>query len=253
MSAKTQANLRKILPEAASVPNPVDVAGGTDADPSVFADCADVILKDPNVGGLLIVGLFGGYGIRFAESLSLMEEDAAHRMGKMVKKRHKPIVLHSLYTSEKPHALELLRYYDIPVFDSLDVAAKCTGVLAEYGNYRSSYHPQNKFALNWGAKARPAGRKIIEAARRDGRKALLETEAKQLFALHGAPVTKDVLAGTADEAVEIAKEIGHSGGTENCLSGYIAQKRCRGREDKTSNRKRNTQSLWRDHGKCEKV
>ena len=210
LSAKTQASLKKILPEAASVPNPVDVAGGTDADPSVFADCADIILKDPNVGGLLIVGLFGGYGIRFAESLSLMEEDAAHRMGKMVKKRHKPIVLHSLYTSEKPHALELLRYYNIPVFDSLDVASKCTGVLAEYGKYLSSYHPQNKFALNWGAKARPAGRKIIETARRDGRKALLENEAKQLFAAHGAPVTKDLLVGTADEAVQIAKKMGQA-------------------------------------------
>ena len=210
LSAKTQANLRKFLPEAASVPNPVDVAGGTDADPSVFADCADIILKDPNVGGLLIVGLFGGYGIRFAESLSLMEEDAAHRMGKMVKKRHKPIVLHSLYTSEKPHALELLRYYGIPVLDSLDVAAKCTGVLAEYGKYLASYHPQNKFALDWGAKARPAGRKIIEAAHADGRKALLEPEAKQLFAIHGAPVTKDVLAQTADEAAEIAKKMGQA-------------------------------------------
>ena len=209
LSAKTQANLRKILPEAASVPNPVDVAGGTDADPSVFADCADVILKDPNVGGLLIVGLFGGYGIRFAESLSLMEEDAAHRMGKMVKKRHKPIVLHSLYTSEKPHALELLRYYDIPVYDSLDVAAKCTGVLAEYGKYLNSYHPKDNFALNWGAKARPEGKKIIAAARQDGRNALLEFEAKRLFAIHGAPFSGDLLAATADEAVEFAEKIGN--------------------------------------------
>jgi acetyltransferase len=208
LAPKTQANLKKILPEAASVPNPIDVAGGTDADPSVFADCADIILKDPNVGGLLVVGLFGGYGIRFAESLSLMEEDAAHRMGKMVKKRHKPIVLHSLYTSEKPHALELLRYYGIPVFDSLDVACKSTSVLAEYGKYLNSYHLKNKFSLNWGAKAKSDGKKIIAAARQDGRQALLENEAKLLFAAHGAPVTKDRLAATADEAVEIAREIG---------------------------------------------
>jgi len=189
LSAKTQASLRKILPEAASVPNPVDVAGGTDADPSIFADCAEVILKDPNVGGLLIVGLFGGYGIRFAASLSLMEEDAAHRMGKMVKKRHKPIVLHSLYTSEKPHALELLRYYDIPVFDSLDIASKCMGVLAEYGNYLNKYHAKLTFEMNWGAKAKAEGKKIIAAARKDGRSALLEFEAKRLFAIHGAPVS----------------------------------------------------------------
>jgi len=208
LSTKTQASLRKILPEAASVPNPVDVAGGTDADPSVFADCADIILKDPNVGGLLIVGLFGGYGIRFAASLSLMEEDAAHRMGKMIKKRHKPIVLHSLYNSEKPHALELLRYYGIPVFDSLDVASKCIGVLAEYGSYLNRYHAKNVFALNWGAKAKSQGRQIIAAAVKDGRQALLENEAKQLFAAHGAPVTKDMLAATADEAVEMAKKIG---------------------------------------------
>ena len=208
LSAKTQANLRKILPEAASVPNPVDVAGGTDADPSIFADCAEVILKDPNVGGLLIVGLFGGYGIRFSASLSLMEEDAAHRMGKMVKKRHKPIVLHSLYTSEKPHALELLRYYDIPVFDSLDIASKCMGVLAEYGNYLTKYHPKLTFEMNWGAKAKAEGKKIIAAARKDGRNALLEFEAKRLFALHGAPVSADLLAKTADEAVELAQKIG---------------------------------------------
>jgi len=208
LSAKTQASLRKILPEAASVPNPVDVAGGTDADPSIFADCASVILKDANVGGLLIVGLFGGYGIRFAASLSLMEEDAAHRMGKMVKIRHKPIVLHSLYTSEKPHALELLRYYDIPVFDSLDVACKCTSVLAEYGKYLNSYHSKNKFEMNWGAKARPEGQKIIATARQENRRALLENEAKQLFAVHGAPVTKDLLAATANEAVDMAKKIG---------------------------------------------
>ena len=208
LTEKTQQNLKKILPAAASVPNPVDVAGGTDADPSIFADCADIILKDPNVGGLLIVGLFGGYGIRFAKSLSLMEEDAAHRMGKMVKSRHKPIVLHSLYTSEKPHALDLLRYYNIPVFDSLDVAVKCISELAEYGDYLKSYHPKYSFALNWGSKAKPEGEAIIQSVREDGRRSLLEIEAKRLFALHGAPVSGDLLAQSADEAAAIAAKAG---------------------------------------------
>jgi acetyltransferase len=208
LNEKTQNRLREILPAAASVPNPIDVAGGTDADPSVFADCAEIILKDPNVGGLLIVGLFGGYGIRFTESLSLMEEDAAHRMGKMVKKRNKPIVQHSLYNSEKPHALELLRYYNIPVFDSIDIASKCIGTLAEYGRYLSSYHNKTNFVLNWEAKAKPEGRQIIRTARKDGLTSLLEHEAKRLFALHGAPKSGDFLAKTEDEAVDFAKKIG---------------------------------------------
>ncbi len=207
LSERTQKKLRDILPQAASVPNPVDVAGGTDADPSIFADCARIILNDPNVGGLLIVGLFGGYGIRFAESLSLMEEDAAHQMGKMIKKWKKPIVVHSLYSFEKPHALELLRYYDIPVYDSLDVAVKCISVLAEYGRYLNSYHTKTKFVLNWEAKAKPEGKRIIRVARNDGRGTLLEHEAKRLFAIHGAPVPADALAQTAREAVAMAKNI----------------------------------------------
>ena len=208
LSEKTQAGLKKILPPAASVPNPVDVAGGTDADPSVFADCAEIILKDPNVGGLLIVGLFGGYGIRFAESLALMEEDAAHRMGKLIKQRNKPIVLHSLYNSEKPHALDLLRYYNIPVYDSLDISAKCIAVLADYGSYLSSYHTKTTFKLNWKAKAKPEGLKIIKKALKGGRHSLLEYEAKKLFEIHGTPVPQDCLVQSADEAVQCALDLG---------------------------------------------
>jgi len=207
LSEKTQARLKEILPAAASVPNPVDVAGGTDADPSVFADCAEIILKDPNVGGLLIVGLFGGYGIRFAESLALMEEDAAHRMGKLIKKRNKPIVLHSLYNHEKPHALNLLRYYNIPVYDSLDVSAKCIAVLAEYGSYLTRYHGKTTFEMNWKSKAKPEGDRIIKMALQEGRHSLLEYEAKKLFEIHGAPVPKDCLVQSADEAIQCALDL----------------------------------------------
>jgi len=208
LSEKTRIRLQQILPAAASVPNPVDVAGGTDADPSVFADCAEIILKDPNVGGLLIVGLFGGYGIRFAESLALMEEDAAHRMGKLIKKRNKPIVLHSLYNSEKPHALDLLRYYNIPVYDSLDISAKCIAVLAEYGSYLAGYHGKITFEIAWNAKAKHEGATIIEKALQEGRRSLLEYEAKKLFEIHGAPVPQDCLVQSEDEAVQCALDLG---------------------------------------------
>lgn len=206
LSEKTQAKLREILPDAASVPNPVDVAGGTDANPAIFAECAKTILKDPAIGSLLIVGLFGGYGIRFAESLSFLEEDAAHMMGKMIKKYKKPIILHSLFSAAKPHSLDLLRYYGIPVYDSLDIASKCIGVLAQYGNYLATYQTRANFVMNWGAKTKSEGKKIIETVRKENRTFLLEYEAKRLLEIHGAPVSKDFLAKTADEAVKTAKK-----------------------------------------------
>jgi len=207
LGEKTQERLRELLPAAASVPNPVDVAGGTDSDPSIFADCARAILKDPNVGGLLIVGLFGGYGIRFAEGLSLMEEDAAHRMGKMVKKSQKPIVVHSLFSSAQPHSLDLLRYYKIPVYDSLDVATKCIGVLSEYGQYLGGYHAKFSFNIEAGKKAQPKVQALIDNARQEKRRALLENEAKQILTAHGADITDQLLAETAADAVKAAKAI----------------------------------------------
>jgi acetyltransferase len=188
------------------VTNPVDVAGGTDADPSVFADCASIILKDPNVGGLLIVGLFGGYGIRFAESLSLKEEDAAHQMGKMVAKGSKPIIIHSLYSSAKPHSLKLCRYYNIPVYDSLDVACKCIDVLAQYGNYLKSYHAKSNFVMQWREKSKPEGWRNIETARKQGRRSLLEDEAKELLKLHGGPSQSEGVARSEAEAVAMAAQ-----------------------------------------------
>lgn len=207
LNEKTRQRLKKILPDAASVVNPVDVAGGTDADPSLFADCADIILRDNNVGGLLIVGLFGGYGIRFAESLSLKEEDAAHQLGKMMVKRNKPIILHSLYSSAKPYSLDLCRQYNIPVYDSVDVACTCVSALAQYGSYLKSYHAKTNFIMNWSAKAKSDVGKIISNARREGRRALLEPEAKQLLKMHGAQSTNDILVSTAGEAIESAKNI----------------------------------------------
>lgn len=207
LSDKTKEELRKILPDAASVINPVDVAGGTDSDPSVFADCAKIILKDPSVGGLLVVGLFGGYGIRFEESLAIGEEAAAHRFGAMVKKTKKPIFMHSLYGSYESHALDLLRHYDIPVHDSLDISCKCVASLCKYGKYLNSYHAKTNFAFNWRGKAKPEGQMIIDKAMKEGRSVLLEHEAKQLIKLHGAPTSVGHVATTEDEAWQIAKEI----------------------------------------------
>ena len=207
LTDQTRNRLRAILPEAASVVNPVDVAGGTDADPSLFADCARIILNDPNVGGLLIVGLFGGYGIRFEKSLGFGEEAAAHRLGIMVNKKKKPIIVHSLYSAYDSHALDLLRHYNIPVHDSLDISCKCVASLCRYGNYLKSYHAITSFVFNWGFRAKKTGRQIIAKALQEGRHTLLENEAKQLIKLHGAPTSVGHVAKNETEAWNIASHI----------------------------------------------
>ena len=204
INGKTKEKLRAILPSAASVANPIDVAGGADDNPQVLAQCARILLQDSNIGGVLVVGLFGGYSIRFSESLAYAEEDTAHQLGKLVKETGKPIIMHSLYNFAKPHSLDLLRYYGIPVFDSLELACKSIGVLAEYGGYLHGYKSKAKFVFSMGAKAKARGREIMHKAREEGRTALLENEAKELVSLHGGMVCQDCLAQSPEQAVAMA-------------------------------------------------
>jgi acetyltransferase len=81
-------------------------------------------------------------------------------------------------------------------------------VLAEYGSYLAGYHGKVSFEINWKAKAKSEGDKIIKKALQDGRQALLEYEAKKLFEIHGAPVSQDRLVQSADEAVQCALDLG---------------------------------------------
>ncbi len=208
LHSKTQEKLRALLPWNASVKNPVDVAGGTDSNPKLFADCVREILRDHNIGGLLLVGLFGGYGIRFAEELKFQEEDAAHQMGKYVVKYRKPIVVHSLYNFLKPHSHELLRYYNIPVYDSLEVACKCIESLCRYGEYLTTYHREVSFVINYRKKAHNEAEKIIANALASGRSVLLEHEAKKILKIHNVPLLEEEVCKTPEDAVNFFKKIG---------------------------------------------
>ncbi len=207
LGEETQEKLRKILPFAASLPNPVDVAGGGDADPMIFAECVRIILEDPAVGGLLMVGLFGGYGIRFAESLAVIEEEAARQMGALVGKSSKPIVMHSLFNASRPPALEELRSLGIPTFGSVDIACKCISALATYGAYLNSPEIDADLNLNWGTNATARGVEMIHVAQKEGRGALLEHEARALLSEHGLSVFTNAPMKTADEVVTAAEKI----------------------------------------------
>ena len=49
MGEKTQKKLKALLPVGASTRNPIDIAGGADENPAVFADCVEILLHDCHV------------------------------------------------------------------------------------------------------------------------------------------------------------------------------------------------------------
>ncbi|HSG49439.1 MAG TPA: hypothetical protein VLA43_16585, partial [Longimicrobiales bacterium] len=168
----TRDALRSLLGPAAAVANPVDLAGAADADPRVFARALQILASDPEVGCVLVVGLFGGYGIRFSETLTEPEVEAAREMAALAGPAGKGVVVHSMYAPHWSAPLEVLGEARIPVMQSLDVACRCVAELWRRGQFLAS-RPWTPRMGDTVRKASP----VVRAVRSQGREVLTEPEA----------------------------------------------------------------------------
>jgi len=196
VAAETRRRLRTLLPPAAATANPIDVAGATDGDPSIFADCLEVLLADPGVDGVLCVGLLGGYGIRFSGDLTDVEEQTALRMARLAEAHHKALVVQSAYAYDHPRAHGLLRDAGVPVLSSVELAARCVAALHERGRDLARSPDRSRFGSIEPRTSTEVQRVLTEPAGRDR--------------LSGAGIALDRwdLVGDPEEAAEAADRIG---------------------------------------------
>ena len=201
LSDATRSALREVLLPQASTLNPVDVAGSSDANPSLLASCIELVMADEGVDSVFLVGMFGGYSLRFAESLMGDEMRGAERMVELAQASEKPLVIYSLYAPIKPPALRRLHEAGLPVYSSIEHAVRVLAALGERGEYLASQQVQETIAP-----AAPAetGKAMLKAAKAEGRD-LLEFEAKGLLAEHGIAVPEEWLVRREDELAEIAQ------------------------------------------------
>ena len=138
LSQQTQQALRQLMPERATSTNPVDVAGAADEDPLSFATLAEVCLKDPDVDGLIITGLFGGYRMLLSEAFGPREEEAAHELGRLVRQYHKPILIQTVYARYDIQALQTLREEGVPYYELVEITCRAMAALSEVGQFLNS-------------------------------------------------------------------------------------------------------------------
>lgn len=205
LSRATQVKLASKLPPAAALNNPVDVAGGTDANPEVFADCARAMLQDDTVDALLMVGLFGGYKLRFSATLEALENQTAARLGNLVNEFGKPVILQSLYQPLHPESLVTLREAGVPVHSSIETAVQCLVSLAEYGVAKRR---NAMTAMTDRIEPLPAAQNLLVACRRQGRTSLFEHEAKDFLKAYGVTIPPYVLAHTSQELRQASQAFG---------------------------------------------
>lgn len=196
LSEETIQKLRDILPIAASCVNPVDVAGGTDDNPSVAAQCADVILGDENVDILMIVGMYGGFAARFNPALLENEVETSKRLANLAEEHNKPLLVQSVYAALRTEPIEVLKAANVPVFIWPEPAVLCVSELIDYAHARSrnaSSHlekPEGPSAIGTEILARVVG---------ENRDAFYEDEAKALLATYGVEVPQQLIAQTEDD------------------------------------------------------
>ena len=129
LGAHTQQRLRTLLGPTTAVRNPIDVAGATDDRPSLFTEAAQALVDDPQVGLVLMIGLFGGYHLRFDQRLKAEEEYTAEQLVTLSKRTGVPLLVQSCYAVDRPAGHDILRRGGIPVLDSIDHAVTAAAAL----------------------------------------------------------------------------------------------------------------------------
>ena len=204
LARETSAELRHLLGPAAAVRTPVDVAGAADSDPGVFARALEVLAVDPAVGVVLLVGLFGGYGIRFSETLAEVEAEAARSMAARMGALGKGLVVHSQYASHTSAALDALREARVPVIGSLEVACRAAAELHRRGARLDARRPP--WRLDGRKIASP--HHIITTSRHEGRVTLTEVESRALLKEAGLAFPQMEVVRSADEAADATGRAG---------------------------------------------
>jgi acetyltransferase len=200
LKRESEAALKTITPNASQLFNPVDYGGATDPHPRYIPLCSRVILADPAVDVLLVVGYFGGYQVRYGASAAEAENKAARELVAMLAEFGKPILVQCHYAEFPTEAITILREGGVTVLRSIEIAATCIAAIDEYAAIsRRKGAPAPRPTAAPSAEARA----IVAGARAAGRDSLLEPEALRLLASHGIELPPSAVLGSRDDVARL--------------------------------------------------
>ncbi len=203
LADETVESLDRILPAEWSHGNPVDLQG--DADPERYARAVEILARDPNSDGLLVV----------LTPLSMADPTGtAARLrpyAKLPGKPDKPILASWMGGRQIAEGDALLNQAGIPTFAYPDTAVRVFSYMWHYSyNLRGLYEaPSLEAASDENAPDRLLAAEVIGSTEAAGRTLMTEYESKRLLAAYGIATTPTHPAGTQDEAAHLAAAIGY--------------------------------------------
>ncbi|MBV9812931.1 MAG: CoA-binding protein, partial [Acetobacteraceae bacterium] len=182
------------IPEFGSPRNPVDVTAQVLADPESLPACARAMLADGHYGALVLPAVYSGAVVA---ARSPVYQDMATESGKLL------CIVWLAEWLEGPGSSEVEALPGVALFRSMD---RCFAALASWhrlASWRTAAHslrPRSDPVARDKAAARLAA---------SDRPTLTEREAKAVLGLYGVPAVAERVAGTPDEAVAAADELGY--------------------------------------------
>ncbi len=195
LSDDTQARLRTLLPEEASVRNPVDMIASATGER--YRDVLDAVLADPSVDAAVAA---------FVPPLGIRQIDvAAHIVDARAGHPDKPLLAVLMGREGLPEGKARLQEAGIPAYTFPESAARALAAMHRYHRWLERPLPEpTRFDVDADAVST-----IIQGARDEGRAGLLEHEALAALAAYGIPVVEHRVVADVDAAVAAAEEIGY--------------------------------------------
>ncbi len=198
LSDETMKALDEVLPATWSHGNPVDIIG--DATPERYRDAIDLVLKDNDVDGVLVI---------LTPQAMTAPVEVAEAVVEASEKNRKPIITSWMGGKQVDPARSLFRQARIPTFNTPEAAVDAFHYLAAYkANQALLLQTPGRLPLEHDEPNIEAARLIIEAALNEKRSVLTEPESIALLEAFNIPTVRNGIARSAEEALVLATSMG---------------------------------------------
>jgi len=198
LSEDALSTLDAALPESWSRNNPVDVLG--DAGPDRYEVAVQTCLDDPGIDAVLVI---------LTPQAQTAPLDVATRLSQMRANSKKPVLACWMGDVSVASSRELFQEHSIPAYRTPEAAVRAFAAV-------SAYHDNQQQLLQVpGPLTRESTPEldnaslIIENVLADGRSILTQAESKAILSTFHIPILQSIPAGSAQEAMLVAQEIGY--------------------------------------------
>lgn len=198
ITKKTHDALDEVLPDTASLHNPIDVIG--DANAKRYNDSIEILANDSEVDSILVI---------LTPQLVTQIEDTAKIIVNSAKKYEKPII--PVYIGDKYVTAAIQRFYDskIPCFRDPADAIQSLRILLDYAKHEEDFDKESASTRVKMLEEVGKGKFTdeVKAQVGDGSQALNDGLVEKMAAEVGLVLPKQRLCSSVEEAIETARDI----------------------------------------------